>query len=60
MSVCEGNITEQVCVEISDVPAGGLACDLEVTLNFTEVSACELILHADSHMFETRMGLAKP
>ena len=37
-SVCEGEVDREVCLEISDVD---LACDIEVTLNFTGVSACK-------------------
>ena len=33
------DITIEVCVEINDLPAGGLGCDLEVDLSLTEDTA---------------------
>lgn len=39
ISVCEGNISEEVCLEVTEVPSGGLGCDIQVTLNFTGNSA---------------------
>ena len=35
-SVGEGDGSVEVCVELTSVPAGGLACEIEVTLVFTE------------------------
>ena len=33
------DITIEVCVEINDLPAGGLGCDLEVDLNLNNGTA---------------------
>ena len=35
-SVSEGDGSVEVCVELTSVPAGGLECEIEVTLVFNE------------------------
>ena len=35
-SVGEGDGSVEVCVELTSVPAGGLACEIKVTLDFIE------------------------
>lgn len=40
-SVCEGDSGE-ICVNLLNIPANGIACDISITLNFTAVTASML------------------
>ena len=35
-SVGEGDMSVEVCVELTSLPAGGLECEIDVTLNFND------------------------
>ena len=37
--VCEDEVTESICVELENVPAGGTGCDFTVTLTFSEITS---------------------
>lgn len=44
ISVLEETPNKEVCVELTALPAGGLAHEIEVSLESTAISACEFVL----------------
>ena len=38
-TVCEDEVTGNICVELQNFPADGTGCDFTVTLDFTDITS---------------------